>query len=329
MSTYQPRHVVADAATAPQRRLLVRGGLAAAAMVGIGVVAPTSAFAALPTLRRGSRGTAVKTLQSRLRALGYSVGAVDGIFGSQTDSAVRAFQRRKRLVADGIVGAKTWAALGTTSTSTSGTGSTSGGSSTAGSTSSTTSGTTPTLKTGSSGSAVIRLQKALRANGYWLSGVDGKYGQTTQQAVMAVQKYHGLTRDGICGPATWRAVKALSRPRARTTSGTIIEVDLRRQLLFFVVSGKVRWVFNTSTGTSRTPTPRGRWRIERQINGMRYAPLGNLWRPKYWWRGYAIHGSTSIPGYPASHGCARVSNSGMNYIWSAGLAPIGRRIWVY
>jgi peptidoglycan hydrolase-like protein with peptidoglycan-binding domain len=322
MSTYQPRHAAVDAAGSTHRRLLVRAGLATAVVAGAGIVAPTSALAATrPTLRRGSRGTAVRTLQNRLKALGYSVGTVDGIFGAKTDTAVRAFQRKKRLTADGIVGAKTWAALYATPTTTTPAPQPAPGPAPTGS--------TPTLKSGSTGAAVRRLQQALRANGYWLSSVDGRYGQTTQQAVMAVQKYHGLTRDGVCGPATWRAINRLSRPRARTTSGTIIEVDLRRQLLFFVVSGKVRWVFNTSTGKTRTPTPRGRWRIERQINGMRNAPLGQLWRPKYWWRGYAIHGATSIPGYPASSGCARVSNAGMNYIWSAGLAPIGRRIWVY
>lgn len=326
MSTYQARHAVTDTTPSPQRRLLVRGGLAAAgaAVAGIAVGVP-SAQAARPTLRRGSRGSAVRTLQSRLNALGFSVGTVDGIFGSATHNAVRAFQRKKGLTADGIVGARTWAALYATQP----TSSTGGSGGSTGSTPTPSTGSTPTLKPGSSGAAVRRLQQTLRANGYWLSGVDGKYGQTTQQAVMAVQKYHGLTRDGICGPSTWRVINRLARPRAKTTSGTIIEVDLRRQLLFFVVSGKVRWVFNTSTGKSRTPTPRGRWRIERQINGMRHAPLGDLWRPKYWWRGYAIHGATSIPGYPASSGCARVSNSGMNYIWSAGLAPIGRRIWVY
>jgi N-acetylmuramoyl-L-alanine amidase len=187
----------------------------------------------------------------------------------------------------------------------------------------------PTLRIGSRGSHVTYLQRKLRAAGYWCRSTDGYYDQTTQQAVMAVQKVHGLGRDGICGPATWARVAVLARPRARTTSGNIIEISKARQVIYVVVSGRVRWVFNTSTGASSTPTPSGRWRIERQIDGMRKAPLGNLWRPKYFYRGYAIHGSTSIPGYPASHGCARVSNTAMNYIWSAGLAPIGRRVWVY
>ena len=65
----------------------------------------------MPTLRLGSRGTAVADLQRRLGAAGFSAGAADGIFGSQTDAAVRAFQRARGLSADGIVGAMTWSVL--------------------------------------------------------------------------------------------------------------------------------------------------------------------------------------------------------------------------
>ena len=64
-----------------------------------------------PTVRRGSSGSAVKTLQARLQTLGFDPGPIDGIFGSGTDSAVRAFQRARGLDADGIVGPQTWAAL--------------------------------------------------------------------------------------------------------------------------------------------------------------------------------------------------------------------------
>lgn len=64
-----------------------------------------------PTLRRGSSGSAVKTLQTRLQTLGLDPGPIDGIFGSMTDSAVRAFQRARNLQVDGIVGPQTWATL--------------------------------------------------------------------------------------------------------------------------------------------------------------------------------------------------------------------------
>jgi lipoprotein-anchoring transpeptidase ErfK/SrfK len=59
------------------------------------------------------------------------------------------------------------------------------------------------------------------------------------------------------------------------------------------------------------------------------APLGDLWRPRYFNGGIAVHGSGSIPGYPASHGCARVSNGAMNMIWANGLMPMGGLVTVY
>lgn len=66
-----------------------------------------------PTIRRGSKGDAVKELQTILVKLGYSVGksGIDGIFGSSTEAAVKAFQTLSKLKADGIVGPLTWAAL--------------------------------------------------------------------------------------------------------------------------------------------------------------------------------------------------------------------------
>ena len=60
------------------------------------------------TLKRGSGGAEVKTLQTRLNLM------ADGIFGPLTEEAVKEFQKRKGLTADGVVGAKTWAALGVT-----------------------------------------------------------------------------------------------------------------------------------------------------------------------------------------------------------------------
>lgn len=64
------------------------------------------------TLKFGSFGADVTYLQQRLTAKGYGVGAIDGKFGRKTLEAVKAFQAEHNLVVDGIVGAKTWAALG-------------------------------------------------------------------------------------------------------------------------------------------------------------------------------------------------------------------------
>lgn len=66
-----------------------------------------------PVLRRGNKGEDVKKLQKLLLEKGYSVGScgVDGDFGSATQAAVKAFQKANKLTVDGVVGAKTWAAL--------------------------------------------------------------------------------------------------------------------------------------------------------------------------------------------------------------------------
>lgn len=65
----------------------------------------------MPLLCRGSTGEAVKTLQTRLNALGYDCGTVDGIFGIKTYNAVVKFQTARALAVDGIVGVNTWGAL--------------------------------------------------------------------------------------------------------------------------------------------------------------------------------------------------------------------------
>ena len=67
----------------------------------------------LPTLRKGSKGEYVTLLQTKLANLGYNLGksGIDGDFGSATLAAVKAFQKDRGLVTDGVVGKKTWEAL--------------------------------------------------------------------------------------------------------------------------------------------------------------------------------------------------------------------------
>lgn len=333
MSTYEARHAMLDVAASPHRRLLMRGGLAAAsvtAVTGAGFFVPAAA-ATHPLLKLGSRGTAVRELQTKLTKGGYRPGGIDGIFGSGTRSAVIKVQGDHGLVKDGICGSRTWAVvdrLGAGSTTPPPT-----------PTDPPPSGSRPMLKPGSRGAAVKALQIKLRANGYWHSGSDGEYGDTTMQAVMTVQKNYGMTRDGVCGPATWAKIDRLTRPRSRTTSGNAVEIDLTRQVLRVVLNGRTAWVFNTSTGSGQryyqggrwhtATTPTGRYRFFRRVNGSDLGPLGRLWRPIYFNGGIAVHGYPSVPAYPASHGCCRVSNAAMNAIWANNWMPNNRLVWVY
>jgi len=61
-----------------------------------------------PVLRKGSNDPAVRDLQHALRALGHDPGAIDGVFGDATESAVKAFQEQREITVDGIVGKITW-----------------------------------------------------------------------------------------------------------------------------------------------------------------------------------------------------------------------------
>jgi peptidoglycan hydrolase-like protein with peptidoglycan-binding domain len=197
-----------------------------------------------------------------------------------------------------------------------------------------------TLELNEDGDAVLALQKRLVDLGYWLGGDgDGHYGQLTRQAVMAFQKVEGLGRDGVAGPITQAQLANASRPTPRT-GGDGLEIDLERQVLFVVRGGQVAYTINTSTGsgeayTSSTggsaiaATPPGQFTIYKEIDGLREAPLGTLYRPKYFNGGIAVHGSGSIPANPASHGCARVTNSAMDMLWSGGYAEIGTSVLVY
>jgi N-acetylmuramoyl-L-alanine amidase len=72
---------------------------------------PVATNADFPVLRVGVRGPAVTRLQQRLRSLGFFSGVADGVFGGETEDAVKAAQRNYGLDADGIVGGGTWDAL--------------------------------------------------------------------------------------------------------------------------------------------------------------------------------------------------------------------------
>jgi len=183
------------------------------------------------------------------------------------------------------------------------------------------------LQRGAEGPEVAALQARLAELGFFVPQTDGRYGAVTAQAVMAFQKSAGLGRDGIAGPNTLAALETAG-PVQALEAGDHIEVDLERQLMFVVKDGRTL-VLNTSTGRSGWRTPPGRFTITRQIDGMRHAPLGDLYRPKYFNGGIALHGSTSIPGHPASHGCTRLHNDAVDHLWAADLAPVGTPVWVY
>lgn len=194
------------------------------------------------------------------------------------------------------------------------------------------------LVRGDSGPKVLALQQRLTELGYWLGTPDGSFGSLTQQAVWALQKSAGLRRDGVVGPKTLKALEAGRRPTA-TLKGDGVEIDIDRQVLLVVRGGEVRTILNTSTGSGEeytstsgnqaiARTPRGRYTVYRGVDGEVTNSLGTLWRPRFFNRGIAVHGSGNIPPWPDSHGCARLSNSAIDMIWAKKLMPIGSRVVV-
>lgn len=178
-------------------------------------------------LRSGSRGDSVRKVQFWLRivASNYSsvpAPTVDGVFGSGTQAAVRAFQREFGLTADGVVGPATWQKMyeiygdvtnqllapnqrpGTYPGS--------------------------PLRQGSTGRAVREAQYYLvLASAYYSSipriNIDGEYGAATTAAVRAFQQLFGLTQDGVIGPATWQALYDQSQ-KLRSQDGLLRAYDL-------------------------------------------------------------------------------------------------------
>jgi hypothetical protein len=196
------------------------------------------------------------------------------------------------------------------------------------------------MSMGSTGAAVTDVQNRLVSMGYWLPGVNGVFDDNMQQAIWAFQKANGLPRSGVIDSATQARFRSAGRPQARSTSGSMIEIDKARQILMVVENGYVRYTFNTSTGSDHpytldgarysAHTPEGIFSVIRQVDGPDHGPLGVLWRPKYFtWSGIAVHGYTSVPPYPASHGCTRVSNAAVNWMWANNILPIGITVWVY
>ena len=201
---------------------------------------------------------------------------------------------------------------------------------------------------GSSRAAVADVQNRLTALGFWVQAADGVYGLTTTQAVMAFQKWKGLPATTVVDNATASALNTeFCRPAAGRNSGTLLEVDKGKQIAYIIQNGQTKYIFNVSTGNGKSYdevdqksagnrvigvaiTPTGTFRTYRQSDVVRYeGDLGSLYRPKFIVGGVAIHGSPSVPNFPASHGCIRVVNPVMDLIWGQELLPLGSTVWIH
>ena len=186
---------------------------------------------------------------------------------------------------------------------------------------------------------MLEVETLLSNFGYWITKVDGKSDASTYHAIVAFQKVQGRKRTGVLSAADLEALRFAEAPRARYDNGAIhIEIDITRQVLFVVdASGVVFRILPVSSGNEKryfdqgrwqiAHTPRGRFRIERKINGVREASLGSLYYPNYFYGGVAIHGSNLVPPFPASHGCVRIPRFADRAFFQ--ITAIGMEVYVY
>jgi peptidoglycan hydrolase-like protein with peptidoglycan-binding domain len=195
------------------------------------------------------------------------------------------------------------------------------------------------LSLGSTGPSVLTLQRRLQALGYRPGDLNGVFGATTASAVLAFQKREGISRTAVVGAAVQ---SALTHPTGQGPRSGLpvprIEVDLSRQIVFVVLKGSPVITLNASTGSGKTYrapggridlayTPVGTFKIIGKIAGDHVAALGTLRDPLYFYKGWAVHGSTSVPAYPASHGCVRISNADADWLFP--LISLGTQVVVY
>lgn len=157
-------------------------------------------------------------------------------------------------------------------------------------------------------------------------------------ALIAFQKYEGRKVTGRLSRADFDVIMNATAPLAKDAGYKHVEVDLDRQVLLLTdADGTVRKVLPVSTGSNKNYkekgmsglayTPRGRFRIYAKLSGWRKSPLGMLYYPNYFSDGLAIHGNSSVPDSPQSHGCIRIPNSAA--IEMSRQMPVGTIVLIY
>jgi peptidoglycan hydrolase-like protein with peptidoglycan-binding domain len=199
---------------------------------------------------------------------------------------------------------------------------------------------------GAKGDQVVAVQTRLQELKYDITDTSGKFGDQTYHAVMAFQKLNGLSRTGRVGSQTLAALESADpspTPMLPDGGPDRIEVDIKRQILMVWNGGEIAHILSISTGsgkdfcvldpeTNKTEcdkaiTPGGSFRVTRRWIGWRESKLGEMYNPLYFNGGIAIHGSPSVPAYPASHGCVRIPM--VSAEWFPEAVPDGTPVYVF
>ncbi len=182
------------------------------------------------------------------------------------------------------------------------------------------------------------------------TALDGRAGQAKYRAEpkapqtslnvteISDRKIEGLAASGKSAVADYLGTRGARAPVARKIVGARVKVNLKSQRLTVIdaegqtlriiriSSGSGRW-FTHQGRRRRAITPRGRFTVYRKVEGWRKSPLGLMYYPNYIVGGIAIHGSSSVPRRPASHGCVRIPMSDAK--WFSDVTPIGTPVMVY
>lgn len=184
----------------------------------------------------------------------------------------------------------------------------------------------------------LKAERRLWELGYWAGPIDGKFDSASRHALVAFQKVERRPRTGVLTREELKALEKATRPSPQQSEFAHVEIDLTRQVLLVIDdSGSVALILSVSSGNGelyadhgqrhRALTPTGTFKVLRKINGWRLSSLGLLYYPSYIVNGIAIHGSLSIPAYPASHGCIRVPMYAAKEL--SGMLPVGTEVIVY
>ena len=219
------------------------------------------------TVRKGSEGEDAKTVQARLKELGYFRNRVDGKFGALSEAALKKFQEANGLEPDGVAGKGTYQVLFSDSALPKGTTPTPAVSETpapAGEGSGSSSFWV-TMRQGDTGDNVTQLQEMLIELGYLSGKADGTYGDKTVEAVKAFQKNNGLTDDGAAGEETQKklfsgtakaagsaakketATAAPDETLKRGSTGSAVKALQNRLIQLGYLTGKADGVYGVNT----------------------------------------------------------------------------------
>jgi lipoprotein-anchoring transpeptidase ErfK/SrfK len=298
-----------------------------------GAVAALAAAIFVPSAEAGPR-SGVAALQAALRDRHLYPGAIDGVLGPKTVAAVRVFQRRKGLVVDGIPGPLTRSALGAYGRYRLG---------------------TRTLVLGDYGWDVAETQFLLRRRGYRPGRIDGRFGEATRRAARRFQASRKLAVDGVVGAETLASLdgtgstqQGLTQREMKRASRlhrlVVVRSDAHR--LYFYRDGEPVRVFAVATGGSRTPTPRGKFRVVYMARRPWWYPPASSWAKHLQpippgpgnplgtrWMGISvtgvgIHGTPDARsvGYSISHGCVRMAIGDAEWLYRH--VRVGTRVWV-